>query len=51
MHPSDIVITGTMDTSSGLSIQFYVQGTRGGVIPQQAVAAAVQVTLTSMPDI
>ena len=45
MQPSDVVITGTMETSSGLSVQFYVRGTRGGVIPKQAVAAAIQVTL------
>ena len=51
MKPSDVVITGTVDTSSGLRVQFYVQGTRGGVIPKQAVAAAIQVTLTSMPAI
>ena len=45
MQPSDVVITGIMDTSSGLRVQFYVLGTRGGVIPKQAVAAAIQVTL------
>ena len=46
VQPSGVVITGTMDTSSGLRVQFYVRDPRGGVIPKQAVAAAIQVTLT-----
>ena len=43
MQSSDVVITGVMVTNSGLLVQFYIQGTRGGVIPQQAIASAVKV--------
>ena len=42
MQASDVVITSTMDTSSGLRVNMYVQGTRG-VIPQQDIISALQV--------
>ena len=40
---SDVVITGIRDTSSGLQVQFYVRGMRGGVIPASAAVSAIQV--------
>ena len=38
-----MVVTDTRDSGSGLEVQLYVRGMRGGVIPASAVLAAIQV--------
>ena len=48
VQASDVVITGTRDTSSGLQVQFYVRGMRGGVIPASAAVSAIQVSLRTV---
>ena len=48
VQASDVVITDTRNTSSGLQVQFYVRGMRGGVIPASAAVPAVQVSLRTV---
>ena len=43
VQASDVVITDTRDSGSGLEVQFYVRGMRGGVIPASAIVPAIQV--------
>ena len=43
VQASDVIITDTRDSSSGLQVQFYVQGTSGGVVPASALVTAIQV--------
>ena len=43
VQASDVVITDTRDSGSGIEVQLYVRGMRGGVIPAAAVVPAIQV--------
>ena len=43
MLASSVVVTSTMDTSSGLRVNLYVQGSTG-LIPQEDVVSAVRVS-------
>ena len=42
VQADDVIVTSTMDSGNGLQVHLYVQH-MGGVIPQQALVAAIEV--------